>query len=89
MNILPKFTKTLFMIGAVRGQDILEGAGIFAKDTFYNEALKETLNVMGGNRWNFVYKDQGTDALMRSYKTIEVTTGQEYVAEKDETGKEK
>jgi hypothetical protein len=30
------------MTGAVRGQDILEGAGIFAKDTFYNEALKET-----------------------------------------------
>ena len=39
MNIL---SKTLLMTGAVRGQDILEGAGIFAKDTFYNEALKET-----------------------------------------------
>jgi hypothetical protein len=25
---------------------------------------------------------------MRSYKTIEVTTGKDYVAEKDETGKE-
>lgn len=43
---------------------------------------------MGENRWNFVYKDQGTDALMRSYKNIEVTTGKEYVAEKDETGRE-